>query len=401
MNGRRPKHKAMNRIVASKPLLPQQGTVLITALLIVAIITGLSVSFSNRFQVTIAQAQNRFALSHIQQCLYSLESGLMWFLRDDKKGDIDSGYQKYDHLDEPWADKQAQSLIQIYMQEECSADSLSFTIEDAQSQFNLNRLGGRPEKYDPSFPFETRYTEEQKRFIRLLQTRKDASESGFVSSIEAEQLTDAVIDWIDGDNNTQGVGGAETDYYLSNETPYRSANQPFVSVEELLLVKGFDEQEQLVQELKPLLTALPVASDGVNPGLNVNTAPAQLIRAINLSASAEPIDLSDADSLISSRPATAEAKAEAERDGRIATKESEGFKSIDEFKGTTDFDSVFADNAEQLNLDGLEVGSDFFILLTDIEINSVQRSSYSLIERTGDKGTYRTRVIRRGNYGPL
>jgi len=53
------------------------------------------------------------------------------------------------------------------------------------------------------------------------------------------ELVDALIDWRDEDDVPREFG-AEADYYGSLDTPYRPKNGNFDTVEELLLVKGFD-----------------------------------------------------------------------------------------------------------------------------------------------------------------
>ena len=52
-----------------------------------------------------------------------------------------------------------------------------------------------------------------------------------------EEIADSIIDWRDADANP-GAAGAEDSYYLALDPPYRCKNQPFESVEELLLVRG-------------------------------------------------------------------------------------------------------------------------------------------------------------------
>ena len=47
----------------------------------------------------------------------------------------------------------------------------------------------------------------------------------------------AIVDWVDADSNTRD-GGAEDDYYTSQNPPYHCKNGPLESIEELLLVKG-------------------------------------------------------------------------------------------------------------------------------------------------------------------
>ena len=53
------------------------------------------------------------------------------------------------------------------------------------------------------------------------------------------ELINALLDWRDADNDTR-EGGAESDYYNTLEPPYNAKNGPFDSIEELLLVKGFN-----------------------------------------------------------------------------------------------------------------------------------------------------------------
>jgi general secretion pathway protein K len=53
-------------------------------------------------------------------------------------------------------------------------------------------------------------------------------------------LEDSWNDWLDSDEMKR-VNGAEKDYYESLPTPYEPRNSKFETVEELLLIKGFDE----------------------------------------------------------------------------------------------------------------------------------------------------------------
>lgn len=54
---------------------------------------------------------------------------------------------------------------------------------------------------------------------------------------EADQLTDAILDWRDVDNLTR-MNGAEAGYYQGHGLSYVPGNGPFQSLTELLLVKG-------------------------------------------------------------------------------------------------------------------------------------------------------------------
>ncbi len=52
-----------------------------------------------------------------------------------------------------------------------------------------------------------------------------------------EDVADAILDWLDEDEDTRPYG-AESDYYSTLATPYSASNGPLRSVEELLLVRG-------------------------------------------------------------------------------------------------------------------------------------------------------------------
>ena len=56
-----------------------------------------------------------------------------------------------------------------------------------------------------------------------------------------QDVADAIVDWIDPDDDTTG-NGAESDYYSGLSPSYQAKNGPLDSVEELLLVKGVTPQ---------------------------------------------------------------------------------------------------------------------------------------------------------------
>ncbi len=57
--------------------------------------------------------------------------------------------------------------------------------------------------------------------------------------VDPQPLVDALIDWRDADDEPREFG-AESEYYAGLPVPYRCKNAPFETVEELLMVKGFD-----------------------------------------------------------------------------------------------------------------------------------------------------------------
>jgi len=108
--------------------------------------------------------------------------------------------------------------------------------------------------------------------------------------------TDAVLDWLDVDDEPRPEG-AESDFYESLETPYACKNGPMESIEELLLIAGItpeiyfdlnrdpEETQELRQqedELYPVssLPDLLTACGSIEGKINVNTARPELLMAL-------------------------------------------------------------------------------------------------------------------------
>ena len=99
----------------------------------------------------------------------------------------------------------------------------------------------------------------------------------------------AILDWIDPDTETRFPNGAEDDYYTNQAPAYRTANRPFVSPRELLLVKGVTVQ--MYKKLAPFIVTLPQSTK-----INVNTASKEVLMSL-----APGIDASVAEQLIRAR----------------------------------------------------------------------------------------------------
>lgn len=91
---------------------------------------------------------------------------------------------------------------------------------------------------------------------------------------DEDDLTRDLLDFIDRDNVT-AHGELEDDFYQQQLPPYRAANRPLLTLEELSLVRGFDGA--LIAALRPYLTVFPyVGGQGPNP----NTAPAWVLASL-------------------------------------------------------------------------------------------------------------------------
>jgi general secretion pathway protein K len=112
------------------------------------------------------------------------------------------------------------------------------------------------------------------------------------------ELTAALIDWVDADDIpfrqvlTDGaeipVAGAEDSFYQQLAEPYRTANGPLETLDELALVRGFSKEV--------LGRVLPYLSSYDDARLNINTAPIELLMSLDQS-----IDRETAESVVAYR----------------------------------------------------------------------------------------------------
>jgi len=221
---------------------PQQGIALITILVMVALATILAATIAKRQANT---AENTAYLMRQNQSLLYAKSAEAFFselLVDDAEnaGDID-------HLQENWAKPMPAFPVEDGF--------VSGTLEDQSGKFNLNSLvnaDGMPNL-------------QAKAWFEKLLLRVGLPEN----------LSEAVIDWQDVDNETIGAMGAEASYYQGLAQGYLPANSKFHSVQELKLVRGFEGAKYL--QIADYVTAVPTSESKVN----INTAPAMLLASLD------------------------------------------------------------------------------------------------------------------------
>ena len=90
----------------------------------------------------------------------------------------------------------------------------------------------------------------------------------------ASEIADSIIDWRDTDE-IQRPNGAESNYYLLLDTPYRSKNGDFQVLEELLLVKGMTPE--IFDSVKGRITLYGRGA------VNITTADSLVLRSIGIS----------------------------------------------------------------------------------------------------------------------
>jgi general secretion pathway protein K len=235
----------------------QQGVALITAVLIVALVTATAVAMASRQQVDISRSANIFD----DDSAYLFALGAEDYARNVLEWDITRNGSTTDTLGEDWAQEVAVPV---------EGAMLTGSMEDMQGRINLNSLFD--DKGKPNAVMV-------KRFQRLLK----------LLNLEPE-IADAVLDWIDSDIDPRPINGAEDDYYMLQTPPYRAANTRMSSSSELVLVKGVDYAAY--QALAPFVTALPE----ITTAINVNTAPATVLATL-----ADTLTVADGEALVEAR----------------------------------------------------------------------------------------------------
>lgn len=206
-------------------------------------------------------------------------------------------------------------------------------IDDMQGELNVNDLGAGK-----------RGQIARDRFLRLLE----------YLSLDAN-LANAIGDWVDLDSTRRTPGGAEDDVYTRLSNPYRSANRPIVKLAELRRVQGIDEET--LKTLRPYISALPPGT-----GVNVNSAGTVTLQALH-----PDLDADVAAQLIQRRRITP-------------------FTSVDEFRRLAEALGV------EITVQGLSVGSSFYLVRTDIRLGRYRSRTESVIKMTDQAYKVRLRT---------
>ena len=179
---------ASSRCLAHKP---QQGAALLLVLLVTALIAVVAAEFQYAFKLSTARVENRWFGAQAHQYLLGAESLADLVLEQDYQNDPNG-----DDLSEDWA--------QDVPPFPTDHGFLEAKLEDAQGRINLNSLREHKQRdeHQPVNNDAERFTAQQKRFIRLLQSFEDQDLE--ISEQDAIAITEAVIDWLDDDDDPMG-----------------------------------------------------------------------------------------------------------------------------------------------------------------------------------------------------
>lgn len=243
-----------------------QGMAILTAMLLVLILTSLVAGLAGIAQASIARAQTARDIGQARYVMQGLRDYARWVLLTDGRGSQGSS-ALIDHLAEPWAQQIPRSRIDILFggqlspedQERFSLAVISGGVVDEQGKWNLQnlQLGGEAQE------------------ARILGLQQLLAQAG-LSPAEAEAMVAAVVERVP---VAEGSGGRS----LSRNAAWRQ----FQPILDAVLPAGEERQEAV----RRWVTWLPEPTR-----LNVNTAPVEV-----LMASIPGLDRSQAESIVAYR----------------------------------------------------------------------------------------------------
>ena len=300
----------------------QRGIALLTILIMVALATILAASIAKHQTNTM---ENTGYLMRQNQSLLYAKSAEAFFSELLVQDSENAG--NVDHLKETWAQPLPPFSVEDGM--------VSGRLLDESGKFNLNNLVDANGKVDEAALLW---------FERLL-----------VRVGLPAELSKAVIDWQDTNDETSGPMGAESSYYQGLSQPYVAPNTKFHRVEELKQVRGFEGKKYDL--IAPYVSALPEHTK-----VNVNTASALLLASMG-----EKLDVSSLEKELQTRQ-----------------QNLKFFQNADELWQLNAFSTIDAESKSQLGK-LLDVKSNYFYAQIDVVLSSRKRQFSSALMRKKDR----------------
>jgi general secretion pathway protein K len=227
----------------------ERGFALVITLLITALLVALSVEFVDEVFVDTSARQN---FTDGQQASLLADSGMTGGIRLLQLGLSTRDYSSLADLD----------LLAKMLQIADEKGNIQVTFEEESGKLNINAI------VSPNGDLHHPYYDIAERLFKKLGL--------------SPELLDAVVDWID-KNDDPRPGGAETNYYQTLKPPYAAKNNYLETFEELRLVKGFDRKT--LERLRPYITVYSdergLAESGRPVPININTAAKELIASLD------------------------------------------------------------------------------------------------------------------------
>lgn len=241
----------------------QSGMALLITIMVVSLLIGITVQFSrsvrHSFFSSAVQLEGQ-RLAAIARSGLAIGSALL---------EVDSKLNNYDTLQDNWAIIEPAQFAGLFPRGE-----VQLKIDDLSGRFQINSIvmdtGDNPPQNNEMMVNKNRELLNQLLASGILLVE---------SPEEAREIVDALIDWMDPDDE-ESEYGAESGYYRSLSTPYECRNGPITEISELLLVKGITPRLLYGEGGAPGLADF-ITVHGTDGKININTTPLGVLRALN------------------------------------------------------------------------------------------------------------------------
>ncbi len=292
-----------------------KGAALIMALFVTAIIASVSAGLFSMVSANLENEKNMISEQQAILTTLSLESFTKKYLKNkENRNNIVLAANSFSQ----------KSPINLPLER----GNLEANIVDMGQCFNLNSL------------ISLSATGEEIANQENLEFFKNLMKSLFVQDQKIEEISPAVIDWLDKDFFPDSYLGVEDDYY-KNEKPSRlTSNQFFFDITELRDVKGMTEE--IFQKLKPYICAF----NSFETKININSLN-PFYPNILVALSSNTLSDLEARNILNSKPLG-------------------GYPSVSDFLNQQEIKTAFSSKFSKSNL---TLETKYFILNTNIKID--------------------------------
>jgi hypothetical protein len=256
----------------------RHGVVLIVVLVLVMMVALAGFGFLSAMSTEYEAARLNGSMRQAQQTLASAESTLLWFaaLSERERRLLGGTYHNpamfrghlVEPLKEPGTGTASTPLSTTpFIEEPMSTDS---AFVDDRWRFSVVSLDQTPEQ-NSVLRFGLQNESSKLNLNTLMKWEQASPGAGRTSLMQlpgmTEAMADAILDWLDADDQTREFG-AETEYYQTLDRPYQATNAVPKQLSELLFVKGVTRS--LLMGISPGSDAANQSSQAMTPSIDAN-----------------------------------------------------------------------------------------------------------------------------------
>lgn len=241
----------------------KRGMALLITIMVVSLLIAVTIQFNRTVRQSFFSSATQLEGQNLRAIVrsgFTIGAGVL---------EVDGETNAYDTLQDFWAVLGKDSFDGLFGQ-----GMLHLEITDFSGRLQINSLvqGSDGEQQGENEESTNENREILKRLL-LSGNFEIESEQG------AQEIVDALADWLDADDRESDFG-AEESYYQSLDPPYGCQNGPVAAIDELLMVKGITPQILFGGQGRPGLADF-LTVYGTDGKININTAPEELLRALH------------------------------------------------------------------------------------------------------------------------